>query len=207
MILWKEILIPLFAGYLLGSLPVGYVIGRLYGVDVRRIGSGRTGGTNVLRAAGLLPSALTVLGDAMKGVIAVGLARMFVGGEVSAVAAGIAVVIGHNWSIFLGFKGGAGGITAASVVTALNPLCGAIVALLGIVAFVVGRMASVATLTVAILSPIALYAYSILFAGPMIHVVYGVAALAVIILALLPNIKRLAMGTERTVDLNHVSTQ
>ena len=207
MIFWKEILLPLVAGYLIGSIPVGYLIGKLKGVDVRKIGSGRTGGTNVLRAAGLIPSAITVMGDALKGIVAVGMARILAGGEVGAVAAGIAVVSGHNWSIFLGFKGGAGGITATSVVTVLNPLCGAIVAVLGIGGFVIWRMASVATLIVALFSPLTLYLYSRLFAGPMVHVAYGVAVLVVIVIALLPNIKRLVSGTERTVDLNHVSTQ
>jgi len=206
-IFWKEILIPLVAGYLAGAIPIGYLVGKVAGVDVRRVGSGRTGGTNVLRAAGLIPSAITILGDALKGIVAVGLARILIGSEMAAVAAGIAVVIGHNWSVFLGFKGGAGGVTAAAVLTALNPLCGGVAVLLGIAGLVIWRMASVATLVIALASPLTLYLFSLFFAGSMIHVAYGVAVLVVIVVALLPNIKRLASGTERTVDLNHVSTQ
>jgi acyl phosphate:glycerol-3-phosphate acyltransferase len=202
--LWTGLLLSLLGGYLLGSIPVGYLVGKLHGVDVRRVGSGRTGGTNVLRAVGLIPSAITILGDALKGLAAVGLARLWFGTELSAVVAGAAVVIGHNWSIFLGFKGGAGGITAASALAALNPLCGAIVALLGIAGFVVWRMASVATLIVALLAPVSLLLFALLLDGPMVHVGYGLVVAGVIVVALLPNIARLKAGTERTVDLkNH----
>ena len=204
---WKEMFFPLLGGYLLGSIPVGYLVGKIHGVDVRRVGSGRTGGTNVLRAAGLIPSAITMLGDALKGLAAVGLARLLIGPELSAVIAGAATVMGHNWSIFLGFKGGAGGITAASALAAINPLCGAIVAVLGIGGFVIWRMASVATLIVALLSPVTLILFVLLFDGPMIHVAYGLAVLTIIVIALLPNIARLKAGTERTVDLNHAPAQ
>lgn len=199
MMIGKEILLPLLAGYLLGSIPIGYLVGKMYGVDVRQVGSGRTGGTNVFRAAGLLPAAITILGDALKGIAAVGLAWVFTG-EVGAAMAGIGAVAGHNWPLFLGWKGGAGGVTAAAVVAALNPICGAVVAILALSGIALSRYASVATLVVALLSPIALLVYGLL-GGPMVYVAYGLAAGAMIVCALLPNIARLKAGTERKINI------
>lgn len=199
MMIWREILLPALVGYLLGSIPVGYLVGKLSGVDVRRVGSGRTGGTNVLRAAGLVPSAITVLGDALKAIIAVGMARIL-GGEVGAALAGIGAVTGHNWPVFLGWKGGAGGITATAALAALNPICGLVVAVLAVSGIAIWRYASVATLIVAALSPISLFVFWLL-GGQAIHIVYGLVACALIVVALLPNIARLRAGTERKISL------
>lgn len=197
---WRQVLFSSLLGYLLGSIPVGYLIGKLHGVDIRMTGSGRTGGTNVLRSVGLIPSAITILGDALKGMAAVALARLLFGGEVGAVAAGITAVAGHNWSVFLGMKGGAGGVTAAAILATLNPLCGGAVALIAVIGFVIWRYASVASLLVALFSPLALLIYALLTGGTMIHVIYGVAGGALIVVALLPNISRLIAGTERAVS-------
>src|SRR5512136_377646 len=104
-------------GYLLGSIPTGYLVIRLIrGEDIRRHGSGRTGGTNAMRAGGVGAGALTTIGDALKGYTAVSVARWLVGpgmlatslGAFAVALSGLMAVIGHNWSIYLGFKGGAG---------------------------------------------------------------------------------------------------
>ena len=95
-------------GYLLGAMPIGYLIGKARGVNVLQHGSGRTGGTNVMRAAGLWAAVLTVLGDGVKGLLAVGIAMLLVGTPAAKVLSGLAAIIGHNWSVFLGWRGGAG---------------------------------------------------------------------------------------------------
>ena len=102
--IWANIILAILLGYSLGSIPFGYLFGRLKGVDVRQYGSGRTGGTNVYRAAGTWVALLTGLFDVLKGVAAVLLARQFLGSEVAAALAGAFAVCGHNWSIFFGLS-------------------------------------------------------------------------------------------------------
>src|SRR5215213_8456346 len=100
------------AGYGLGSVPTGLLVGRAYGVDVRRVGSGNIGMANVLRSAGKSAAALTMLGDMLKGFMPV----------VAAVA--LAAVAGHCWPIFLQFKGGKGVATGAGTSIGLAPVVG-----------------------------------------------------------------------------------
>ena len=166
--IWVMSPIGALLGYLLGSIPVGLYVCRLYGVDIRTVGSGRTGGTNAWRAAGLKAAIPTVLGDALKGAVAIWIitwlygllfpepTTMSVPEAVSranalhlaqSLAGGLAVV-GHIWSFLLGFKGGAGGITGAATTMALYPPVGGMVWLIGIFAFWWGRIASIATFIV-----------------------------------------------------------
>ena len=186
-------------GYLLGSIPVGYLAGRAWGVDVRQHGSGRTGGSNVLRATGkMVPFLITGTGDIAKGVFAVWIGRYLFGSEAAAALAGAAAVAGHNWPIFLGFKGGAGGATSAAALCALSPLAGLIVTPIALVVFIFGRVPSLGTLTVGVGSAVTLLALSLFepLLHPWSHVIYGVAVAIIIILALLPNLRRLKEGTE-----------
>src|SRR5512143_650380 len=106
------LILAAIAGYLIGSIPTGYlVVGALTGIDVRKVGSGRTGGTNAMRAGGVRAFALTGIGDMLKGIAAVLAARLIVtwlaAGDrpLAEAVAGFAAVCGHNWSVFLGFKG------------------------------------------------------------------------------------------------------
>ncbi len=96
------------AGYLLGSIPFGLLMGLSRGVDVRRVGSGNTGATNVLRTLGWKAAAVVFLADLLKAVIPVMAARYLVGVPLVEVATGVAAVAGHNWSFFLRFRGGRG---------------------------------------------------------------------------------------------------
>ena len=154
-------------GYLLGAIPVGFVACRVWGVDIRTVGSGRTGATNAWRAAGLKAALPTALGDALKGVAAIALVRWLLDSQVTvtpedlsilpildtaAAAAGGAAVLGHNWSVFLGFKGGAGGITCALTCLALNPMVGLIVVAVGAVLLWWSRIAAIATLSTGVVS-------------------------------------------------------
>ena len=149
-------------GYLLGAVPVGFVACRIWGVDIRTVGSGRTGATNAWRAAGLKAALPTALGDALKGVAAVALVRWLLDNlaleapwelpVLAVAAAGGAAVLGHNWSVFLGFKGGAGGITCALTCLALNPMAGLIVVVVGAVLLWWSRIAAIATLSTGVVS-------------------------------------------------------
>jgi glycerol-3-phosphate acyltransferase PlsY len=188
-------------GYFMGSIPVGYLVVRLTkGTDVRQHGSGRTGGTNVWRAAGLWPAILTALGDFLKGMGAVLIARAVLGNSVGEVLVGVAAVAGHNWSVFLGWRGGAGTATNLGVISALSlPVALALIAA-GLLVIVISRYASVASLAVAVLAPAIFLVLALFAQHPLLHALYGLLAGAAVVLALRPNIVRLLAGTERRLS-------
>ena len=184
--------------YLCGSIPVGYVVARLYGVDVTASGSGRTGGTNVLRAAGPVAAAVTVLGDMLKSLIPVYFFSFICSPLVISVAAAAAVV-GHNNSIFLGFRGGVGAGTALGALAGLSfPVC-LIAGFSGLAALIVTRYASVLSATIAVLALITLIVFATLGYTPYGYILFGVLNLAIMFYALRPNFARLRAGTERKV--------
>ncbi|HUT15655.1 MAG TPA: glycerol-3-phosphate acyltransferase [Anaerolineae bacterium] len=188
-------------GYLVGSFSNGYVVSRWWkGIDPREYASGRTGGTNVLRSAGLGPAVVTAVGDILKGVLAVVLARLLVGTDTAEVLAGLAAVLGHNHSIFLGFKGGAGTSANIGVLFGLAPHIVPFVAIAVVVVGLGARMASLASIAGGVTMVVAFAVSFFLSRSPVIHVVYGVLACAMILFELRPNIARLRAGTERRVD-------
>jgi glycerol-3-phosphate acyltransferase PlsY len=150
-----------------------------------------------MRAGGSVAGLLTGTGDILKGALAVLLAGWLTGGDVWAqVLAGAAAVAGHNWSPYMGFKGGAGAATNVGVCIALWPLSALwLVPFLPFGLNVIGY-ASVTSLIVAAAVPVTLAVRAALGAGPWLHVVYGGLAALAIVWALRPNIKRLINGTE-----------
>ena len=203
-------LAAIVVAYLLGSLPMGVLAARIVkGVEIREVGSGRTGATNAYRAAGPWGLALTSLGDIIKGIAAVWIARflMFLAPAswtawVEALA-GIAAIVGHNWSIFLRFKGGAGTATTVGVLAAMNVYVAAGITIAGIIALAIAHMASVASITVAVLMGIVLAIVAATGHGPWAYVAFGVVAGALTIWALRPNIKRISQQEERQLQTNY----
>lgn len=202
------LLISAIIGYLLGSIPFGYIYVRLFkGEDLTEIGSGRTGGTNSFRAAGLGVGVLTSLSDVAKGAAAVLVTTWLLGNALdpgwlpwAQATAGVAAVIGHNWSIYLRFHGGAGtgpNVGWSSAIwwpTFLIAAAVMIALLLGV------GMASVASLSMAIVTVI-IFAVRY-FMGIDVTVAYltgSLIALVIITWALRPNIKRILAGEERLV--------
>ena len=186
--------------YLLGSFPAGYLVARLWGVNVREQGSGRTGGTNVFRAAGVLPALLTGALDVGKGTLAVWLAGRLVPGDAQATAqvlAGAAVILGHNHSVFLRFRGGAGVGTSLGALGAVYwPAAVALVVLL-VAIIALTRYASIGSLVVVTAMPVILLALAAMGILATTYVVFGLLAWALIVYAHRPNIRRLIAGTER----------
>lgn len=187
-------------GYLLGSFPTGYLAAKAKGIDPRQHGSGRTGGTNILRSAGRGAALATVLGDFLKGALAVLLARTLLHTDAAAVVAGLAAVLGHNRSIFLGFHGGAGSMTNAGVVLALAPQVLPFMAVTAFLAAKLWRTASIVSIAAAVIMLVGLVASVFLSLSPAAHLAYGVLACALILFELRPNIERLRNGSERRVE-------
>ena len=186
-------------GYLLGSFPSGYVVGRLRGIDIRQWGSGRLGGTNVLRSAGPWAAILAVLGDVAKGVVAVFAARAVVGSPSAEALAGLAAVLGHDFTIFLRFSGGRGVATTLGALGALYVPAPILLAVIGLSVIAVSRYSSLGSLTIATLMPFVTL-YLVLFANkPVWYLIYGLAAGALIVVLHKGNIQRLLAGTERKV--------
>jgi acyl phosphate:glycerol-3-phosphate acyltransferase len=200
--------------YLLGSIPFGLLVVKIStGKDIRQVESGRTGGTNALRAGGCTAGAFTTILDFLKGVLAVWLARYLIPADVSwkvwiEVLAPIAAILGHNYSIFLiernekgrfRLRGGAGGATTVGGAAGLWLPSALIIIPISVgILFGIGY-ASVATMSMAGLA-ILVFAYRA-WAGlsPWQYILYGVLAEIILVIALRPNIVRLMNGTERLV--------
>lgn len=192
----------LLLAYLLGAFPTGYLTVLAFtGKDVRKLGSGRTGGTNVLRSAGLAAAALTVLGDLLKGGAAVLLAHLLVGTPLAVAVASLAAILGHNYSIFLGFEGGAGTMTSIGIALFMSPAVGAAVIVLGLAMLLLWRYASLASITIAVTMPIFFGAASLWFGMPALYCAGTAVITLIVINELRPNICRLLAGTERKVAL------
>lgn len=211
---WLFVVGAAVLGYVLGSVPVGLWVCALYGVDIRSVGSGRIGGTNAWRAAGLKAAIPTVLGDALKGAVAVLLVR-YAGAQffpqidavmlaLAASLAGGAAVWGHNRSLFMGFKGGgAGGITTAATTMAISPLAGGIVWLTGALLIWWSRMASVGTFAVGACSlATLLFLYFVDSSRwPWPYTLFGLLVFLAVTIALRRNRAALKDGKERIITL------
>jgi glycerol-3-phosphate acyltransferase PlsY len=207
-------LLIVILAYLIGSIPTGLIIVRLKtGQDVRKVESGRTGGTNVMRAAGWLAGLATAGLDGLKGSVAVWLAQWLTqspGGPNYwvMVLAGAAAILGHNYSIFLAEKneagqwrlrGGAGGATAVGGAFALWPPSLLVVVPVGGLIFWFIGYASVGTMSVAVTAFVLFLIRAVQGVGPWEIILYGILAEILLMWALRPNIKRLLNGTERVV--------
>lgn len=191
------IFVAVVLAYLLGSLPVGVLVGRLWGVNVLDHGSGRMGATNVFRTAGIAPALLTGALDVCKGFLAVWLAGQIAMSPLAQVLAGGAVVLGHCFSVFLRFRGGAGVATSLGALGAIFwPVAVAAVILLLLI-IVITRYASVGSLTITTLVPIVLLILGLVGTLPLVFVLYGLLLWVIIFYAHRPNIHRLLHGSER----------
>lgn len=153
-----QTLAALVLGYLLGSIPFGVILTRLAGFgDIRAIGSGNIGATNVLRTGNKALAAGTVLGDGLKGTIAV-LVAGAVFGPVPALVAGLGAFLGHLFPVWLGFKGGKGFATYLGVLLGLAWPAAIVAALIWLAVAVISRISSLAALTASLATPIALFA-------------------------------------------------
>jgi glycerol-3-phosphate acyltransferase PlsY len=186
------------AAFFIGGIPWGVIVARLSGgPDPRTIGSGRTGGANVMRALGPRLALLSGLLDMLKGTAAVLLARWVGAGIEVEVLCGIAAIIGHSRSPFLGFSGGRGVSAAFGAALVLAPFAAAILFVVFLVVLAITRYTSLASLVSAVVGGVTLAIEVIVTGQPPALLVFAIVGPALIWLFHLDNIGRLLRGEER----------
>lgn len=195
-----QICLTIIIAYVLGSIPTGYLIVKSKtGEDIRTIGSGSTGATNVKRVLGKKWFFIVLLLDALKGATPVILAKLFASAFASIglapVLAAIAVIIGHSKSCFLNFKGGKSVASGVGTILALNPLVGAIIAVIWATITYTTKYVSVGSIIALLISPFLMF----FFHAPIAYVGYCALGALYIVYLHRENIKRLIAGNENKV--------
>lgn len=189
--MFTVLLVCAVGGYLLGSIPFGLVLARLGGYgDIRKIGSGNIGATNVLRTGNKPLALATLILDSGKGAAAVLVASRF--GPEAAIAAGAGAMLGHTFPIWLGFKGGKGVATALGTYLALSWPLGLAACATWLVVALVGRISSLSALTALALAPLAAWFVQ---KSPLLTL-FGVFVAVLVYIRHWQNIRRLMAGTE-----------
>lgn len=201
------LIIVVIVSYLIGSIPFGYlIVRRKVGADIRETGSGGTGATNVSRRAGKAAGVFTLVLDALKGAVAVEWARVVAGPSLTAewivAAAAIAVIIGHIFPVWLGFRGGKGVATGVGVFLVLVPIALLCAGVLFVAIVLFTRYVSLGSLVAAAMIPLFIWLQSV-FVMPIADLrpslTAAIVGAALIIFAHRGNIGRLAHGTETRI--------
>lgn len=181
------------AAYLIGSIPMGLIFGKLFWKkDLRQFGSHNIGATNAWRVIGRKAGLLIFIFDFLKGQLGVLLGACMFASPGAMVVGGLFAMLGHMFPIFIGFKGGKGVATALGVIAALMPKVTAIVFIVWLVLTLITRYVSVASIVAAVLTPILAAA----FKEPIIYFLFGLVAAVVIVFRHRENIQRLKAGRE-----------
>lgn len=195
--------------YLLGSIPTGFLVARAKGIDIRSVGSGNIGATNVFRVLGTVAGVLVLLVDAAKGylgcelvsnlvhlILSMNAGREIASREGLAVVGGVAAILGHNYTCWLHFRGGKGVATTAGVLLALFPRAFAVGLFTWLLVFAVSRYVSLASIAAALVLPFAVW----FFQGSITLIVVAALLSALAIFKHKSNIQRLLTGTEHRLD-------
>jgi glycerol-3-phosphate acyltransferase PlsY len=204
-----NLLLAALLGYLLGAVPFGLIIGRLTrGIDLREYGSHRTGATNALRTLGLPAAAAVFLLDVAKGAAAVLLARLLFADDPlvdwAAAIAGFAAIVGHNWSVFIGFTGGRGVATSAGGLLAMSPWTVLIMAPIVIGIMWRTRYVSLGSIAGGLLAPVVTAILWLVDLATVPAIAYALASGLLVTTAHADNIARLRAGTERKIGQKEV---
>jgi glycerol-3-phosphate acyltransferase PlsY len=202
-----KIILVFVLGYLLGSVNTSIIVGKCYGTDIRKHGSGNAGMTNTLRTLGKTAAVLVILGDVLKGVIAYLLGNLIIGSaavdtlnipgalEMGGMVGGIAAIVGHNWPIYFGFKGGKGILTSFSVVMMMDWKLGLILLGLFIVIVAITRYVSLGSIIACVVFPVGAFIKGNGIVFTVFAAILGMLAIA----RHNGNIKRLINGTESKI--------
>ena len=199
------ILVPV--GYLLGSIPFGVIVGWLVRrVDVRDFGSGSTGMTNVLRTIGRPAAIVVLLLDMAKAVSAVVLARVVSDEHGVEVAAALAALVGHNWPVFIGFRGGKGTASGWAGLLILSPIAGLVATVGGGLALVLSRYVSLGSVVAAITGAVSLVVIAVTGHVPLVYIWFAAIASSLILARHRDNMRRLLSGQERKLGQSEKGT-
>lgn len=191
-----QYLIIAVVGYLLGCIPSGLIVGKFFcNVDIRNYGSKNIGTTNMFRILGPKPAIVVLLADMAKGMLAVFFAQYLVGDTSSLLIGGIMSIVGHNYPVFLGFKGGRGVATGLGVICVLMPKVTLIVFSVWAVIVFITRYVSLGSVVAATLVPILAW----YFEYPWLFCLFSLLAAAFIVIRHKENIERLLKGTESKI--------
>ena len=188
-------LLAVLAAYLMGSIPFAQLLSKRRGVDLRRVGSGNVGATNVLRTLGVRPAVLAMMLDAVKGTVAVLIAQRLTNGVAAPVAAGLASMIGHVYPVWLRFRGGKGVATAAGAFAVLTPVAAAVAVGVFLLTVALTRFISVGSMVAAL----TLAGWAIASDAPTIVGIGAAIGAALVLVGHRANVLRLVAGTERRV--------
>jgi glycerol-3-phosphate acyltransferase PlsY len=194
-VLMVKIALLIIFAFLSGSIPVGVIIAKVKGVDIKKVGSGNIGATNVLRSLGRWPAALTLLGDMLKGTAAVALGRYFEVGTLYEGIIGFSAILGHNFSLFLGFKGGKGVATSLGVLLFYSPFAVFITFIIWLVVVLSTKYSSLGALVSFGLLPLSIYVVD--YSKEKLFVAFLITVF--IVIRHKNNIQRLMKGTERKI--------
>jgi glycerol-3-phosphate acyltransferase PlsY len=190
-----KIALLIILAFLSGSIPVGVIIAKAKGVDLKKVGSGNIGATNVLRSLGRWPAALTLLGDMLKGTAAVALGRYFGVGTFYEGLIGLFAIFGHNFSLFLGFRGGKGVATSLGVLIIYSPQTALITFIIWLVVVLSTKYSSLGALVSFGLLPLSIFLVD-KNTGKLL-IAFLIAIL--IVICHKDNIQRLIKGKERKI--------
>ena len=195
-----EYLVMVPVAYLVGSIPFGLLAGKLVAkVDIRDYGSGKIGMTNVLRTAGVTAAAVVLLLDMGKAVAVVVAARLLLDSYGVEAASALAVIFGHNWPVFIGFRGGRGTASGWGGLLILSPIAGLIASVIGLSLVGLTRYVSLGSIMAAGLGSIALIVLALMGQEPLVYSWYGIIGGTLIVVRHRDNIQRLLNGTERKI--------
>ena len=199
------LLIAGFASYLIGSIPAGYIAGRIVGIDIRTVGSGNIGATNVTRVLGKRYGYPVFIVDFLKGFAAVGMSIMIakraqpvsIPSELFGVVGAVACVLGHSFPVWLGFKGGKGVAASVGALFGLTPFVALIAVAVWLIIFYLTRYVSVASMTAALAVPITMLGMMFLGeTGGTTLLYFSICLAAVVIFRHRSNLSRLVRGAE-----------
>ena len=199
-----SVVMPL--AYLLGSISWGYMLLQWrMGVDVREYGSGRTGMSNVLRTGGVKSATVVLALDVGKGVVAVLIAREIIGTHAAEVTAGLIVLVGHNWPVFLQFKGGRGILTALGGLALMVPVAAVVATATFLTVTYLSRYISLGSVVGVVIGAFSILALALADVNSDTYMVYGLIACVMIVWQHRDNIQRIRDGNER--KLGHAVTK
>ncbi len=197
-------ILSILIGYMLGTIPVGMLIGKAYGnMDIRKTGSGNSGTTNVLRTLGWLPSVLTLIGDCLKGIVSALIGRAL-GGEIGMLLAAFFAVVGHDFPFYLHFKGGKGIATSWGVSWMVAPRVAPWLLVIVIVVVAVTKTMSLGTLIASIAYPILFYFLRPAGSNPTAYLIFSIALMLLSFFCHRANILRLIRGEENRLEFKKI---